>query len=165
MTQEFMLYNFQESSQASDWQIVNDGVMGGRSQSKMQLNAEGNGVFSGKVSLENNGGFASIRHRIEVNNMQEHAFVNLKVRGKPSTYQFRLKRNTNEAHSYIQEFQITSEWNTVQLKLSSFYPRFRGRSLNLSNFDANEIQEMAILIGNKAEENFELEIDNIYLSN
>ena len=43
------------------WGIVNDGVMGGISQSNIYLNEVDNIIFAGNVSLENNGGFASIR--------------------------------------------------------------------------------------------------------
>jgi hypothetical protein len=59
---------------------------------------------------------------------------------------------------------VTSEWNTVRLKLSDFYPRFRGRSLNLPNFEADSIEEIALLIGNKKKEVFKSEIDKVYLS-
>ena len=42
-------------------------------------------------------------------------------------------------------------------------PTYRGRSLNIPNFSANEIQEVRFLIGNKRAENFRLEIDKIVL--
>ena len=43
------------------------------------------------------------------------------------------------------------------------YPSFRGRRLNKSNFSDDKIQEIAFLIGNKKEENFQLLIDKIDL--
>jgi hypothetical protein len=164
MAQDFTIYNFNSSQDLNDWQIVNDGVMGGLSQSSINLDEEGNAVFTGQISLENNGGFASVRHETDITGVQKYSYINLKVKGKPSTYQFRIKKNEGETHSYIQEFEVTSEWETVQLKLSSFYPRYRGRSLNLPNFEANVIREVAILIGNGKKEEFKLEIDKIYLS-
>lgn len=164
MAQDFTIYDFTTSQDLKDWQIVNDGVMGGLSQSSISLGEEGNAVFAGNVSLENNGGFASVRHETNISNVQNYSHVNLRVKGKPSTYQFRIKKSQNDSHSYIQEFKVTSEWQTIQLKLSSFYPRFRGRSLNLSDFEADVIREVAILIGNGKKEEFKLEIDKIYLS-
>jgi len=140
--------------------------MGGVSKSDIMRSASGNGLFKGYVSLENNGGFASVRYEKSIKNVQGYQYVKLRVKGKPSIYQFRLKKNKREeVHSYVQEFDVTSEWQTVRLKLSDFYPRFRGRSLNLPNFNADKIEEVAILIGNKRKEEFELEIDSIYLSN
>lgn len=165
MAQNLSIYDFKTDQNISDWRLVNDGVMGGVSQSSIELNESGNAVFSGEISLDNNGGFASVRHEKTIKNVQEYSYVNLRVKGKPSTYQFRLKKNKREeAHSYIHEFDVTSEWKTVKLNLSNFYPRYRGRTLNLPNFEADVIEEIAFLIGNKKEENFQLEIDNIYLS-
>ena len=42
-------------------------------------------------------------------------------------------------------------------------PRFRGRYLNMDNYDGEEISEIAFLISNKTEEPFQLEIDIISL--
>jgi hypothetical protein len=36
--------------------------MGGKSSSNISLNKDGFGVFNGTISLENNGGFSSVRH-------------------------------------------------------------------------------------------------------
>ena len=41
-----------------NWNIVNDDVMGGISRSSLSMNDENNLIFSGYLSLENNGGFA-----------------------------------------------------------------------------------------------------------
>lgn len=165
MAQDQLIYNFETNQNLKDWNIVNDGVMGGLSESSIQLNKKGNAVFSGEISLENNGGFASVRHQTEIENVQNYQYVNLKVKGESSTYQFRIKKNkAEEVHSYVKEFEVTSEWKTLRLKLSDFHPKYRGRRLNLPNFNADIIQEIAILIGNKKVEKFQIEIDKIYLS-
>ena len=57
------LHQFDSTSQASQWQIVNDGVMGGRSTSGATITQAGTLQFSGNISLANNGGFASVRSR------------------------------------------------------------------------------------------------------
>jgi len=43
------------------------------------------------------------------------------------------------------------------------YPAFRGRKLELPNFSESTIEEIAFLIGNKKNEDFELLIDSITL--
>lgn len=164
MMQELIIYNFDSKDDLKDWTIVNDGVMGGVSQSSIQLNDEGNAVFRGEISLDNNGGFASVRRRTNINTVQNYKFVNLRVRGRVSTYQFRIKQSVQDSYSYVHKFELTPEWRTVQLPLSAFYPRFRGQNLDLPHFEANVIEEIAFLIGNKKEEHFELEIEKIYLS-
>ena len=54
-----VLVDFSPST-TTEWRVVNDGVMGGLSSSTMSATEVGTGVFSGRLSLENNGGFASI---------------------------------------------------------------------------------------------------------
>ena len=44
-----------------EWAIVNDNVMGGRSEATINWDKQGAMVWSGYLSLENNGGFVSIR--------------------------------------------------------------------------------------------------------
>ena len=60
-----MIFEFKKDSNLRQWQVVNDAVMGGRSNGTLELNEHGNGVFKGDVSIENNGGFSSIQLRLE----------------------------------------------------------------------------------------------------
>lgn len=62
-------------------------------------------------------------------------------------------------------FEVTPTWKTIKLEISEFYPTYRGRSLDLPNFEAMSIEEVTFLIGNKVVEEFKLEIDKIFLSN
>jgi monofunctional biosynthetic peptidoglycan transglycosylase len=55
-----IVFDFSTASHAAGWQIVNDAVMGGVSDGEFRL-AKGVAIFSGNISLENNGGFASVR--------------------------------------------------------------------------------------------------------
>jgi hypothetical protein len=60
-----MLYDFSQNSSLSDWLVVDDVVMGGRSNGQFFIDDAGNGVFEGEISLENNGGFSSLRHPLK----------------------------------------------------------------------------------------------------
>jgi hypothetical protein len=55
------LFDFTTDVNMDRWAVMNDGVMGGLSKGKLEVTAEGHGRFSGTVSLENYGGFTSIR--------------------------------------------------------------------------------------------------------
>jgi hypothetical protein len=55
------LLKFDQPGEAKQWRIVNDDVMGGMSQSSFAQTPEGRAIFKGEVSLENYGGFASVR--------------------------------------------------------------------------------------------------------
>ena len=61
MKNELILFDFELSGEANKWLVVNDGVMGGLSQSEVILSGSNTAVFQGTISLENNGGFASTR--------------------------------------------------------------------------------------------------------
>ncbi|WP_111609790.1 CIA30 family protein [Algoriphagus yeomjeoni] len=157
-----MLYQFDKNSSASDWRIVDDVVMGGRSDGSFRINEEGNGVFEGSVSLENNGGFSSVRHRATFQ-VQGQKTIKIRLKGDGSNYQFRVKADTNDRHSYIADFQTSGDWQTVEIQLSAMYPAFRGRNLSIPNFNQAKIEEIAFLIGNKKAQTFRLEIKSIEL--
>lgn len=54
------LIHFDDSAGEPRWVAVNDGVMGGRSTGGPEV-AAGQLRFTGVLSLENNGGFSSVR--------------------------------------------------------------------------------------------------------
>ena len=58
-----VLFAFDKAEAASQWQTINDGVMGGRSDGRYKMNKDDNMEFFGTLSLDNNGGFASVRCR------------------------------------------------------------------------------------------------------
>ena len=55
------LFDFSKPDAAQAWQPVNDGVMGGVSDGRFKITDQGTMEFFGTLSLENNGGFASVR--------------------------------------------------------------------------------------------------------
>ena len=61
-----MLYDFSSEGAVEEWISINDVVMGGISTGGLERTPEGTAVFSGNVSLERNGGFASVRSRPRV---------------------------------------------------------------------------------------------------
>ena len=67
-----VLVDFADAT-APDWFVVNDDVMGGVSSSTMQVTQEGTGVFAGRLSLANNGGFASVRTAMAPNDLADFA--------------------------------------------------------------------------------------------
>ena len=157
-----LLVDFNLNSDISNWQTVDDVVMGGKSKGHFKINKEGFGEFYGKVSLENNGGFSSLRHRFSLMEVQGFKEVVLRVKGDGKKYQFRIKDKTSNYHSFIASFQTNGEWQTIKITLSEMYPAFRGRNLSIGNFSSQNIEEIAFLIGNKTAEKFKLEIDKIY---
>jgi len=157
------LFNFTIDSDLSNWYVVNDGVMGGVSESSLKINKDGHAVFSGTIRLENNGGFASIRHNFDAITVSEETALHIKLKGDGKSYQFRVKDKSNTYYSYVFTAETSGDWETVIIPLKDMKPQFRGRKLRLNNFDKDTISEFAILIGNKKKESFELLLDCIEL--
>jgi NADH dehydrogenase [ubiquinone] 1 alpha subcomplex assembly factor 1 len=157
------IYTFSTQTNIKEWRIVNDDVMGGRSNSFLKISDAGNGQFLGHVSLANNGGFASIQLNTHVKLAEENKFVVLRVKGDGKRYELRLKGNTSQSESYVHPFSTSGEWQTLKLAISEFYPQFRGRKLNIPNFNFENIEQLSFLIANSQEEDFELLIDWIGL--
>lgn len=161
--QSFLLFDFNDHADISSWQVVNDNVMGGRSLAIFVLNDKGHGVFEGIVSLENNGGFSSVRHRFDAITNKQYQNVAIRLKGDGKRYQFRIKSTLDQKHSYVAYFETSGAWQTVILPLQTLYPTFRGQKLDLPNFDGENLSEIAVLIGNKKAEAFHLEMDWIRL--
>ena len=163
MQSALVLYDFKKEGNPGGWTVVNDVVMGGRSDAYIKMNREGNAVFSGHVSLENNGGFASVRLRLSPVDVSGFKTLVLRVRGASERYQMRCKTNWGDPQSYIAWFDTSGQWQEVRILLKEMVPTFRGSRLDMPDYPAEELSEIAILIGNKKEQDFSLEIERIWL--
>ena len=156
-----VLFDFNKESDLSNWMVVDDVVMGGRSNGDFNINEAGHGVFQGKVSLENNGGFSSVRYNFNQKNVEGLSKMVIRLKGDGKAYQFRVKSSRYDRHSYIYTFQTTGEWEEIEVPLSEMKPGFRGMQLSIPNFPGKVMEEIAFLISNKKAETFILEIDKI----
>lgn len=155
------LVDFKENPSTKNWYVVDDVVMGGRSSGSFSLSEEGYGQFSGAVSLENNGGFSSVKYDMETVNVKPTNTVRLRLKGDGNAYQFRVKDKRRHRYSYITSFETTGEWQTLEFRLSDLHPTFRGRKVALPNFDQDTIEELRFLIGNKKPQEFELLVESV----
>jgi hypothetical protein len=156
-----MIYDFDKNASAKEWRIIDDRVMGGVSLGGFSIDADGHGVFQGSVSTENNGGFSSVRYQFDKLATTKNSKVILRLKGDGKDYQFRIKDKYNNYFSYITTFKTSGEWQTVEIKLADLYPSFRGRKLDMPNFEAASFEEIVFLIGNKKNESFKLMLDKI----
>jgi hypothetical protein len=158
-----VIFDFNKKSNLQNWVIVDDVVMGGESSGSFKLNDDGFGVFKGSISLDNNGGFSSLRHRFPKIEIDDNTQIVIKLKGDGKNYQFRIKSNSGDYYSYILPFLTSGEWQEIIIPLKEMYPSFRGRRLDQPNFSDDAIEEVTFLIGNKKNENFKLLLDTIEL--
>ena len=160
-----IIYDFNNQSNLSNWVVVNDDVMGGISSCEMSVDMDGNGVFEGQISTANNGGFSSIRLKLDRVEVKEDAYFQIKLKGDNKNYQLRIKTNERDYYSYVIPFKTSTEWETITIALNDMYPSFRGRKLAMDNFRDDYFEQITFLIGNKKNETFRLIIDSIVLFN
>ena len=161
LVQSQLIFDFNYTAPVNDWTVVDDVVMGGRSTGQFKIDSEGHGVYSGNVSLENNGGFSSLRYQFEKIPTHENSKIVIRLKGDGKQYQFRVKSNRNTYYSYTTTFKTSGDWENIIIDLKDMYPSFRGRTLNMPHFNENSIEELVFLIGNKKNESFELVLDRI----
>ncbi|MEZ6034030.1 MAG: CIA30 family protein [Planctomycetaceae bacterium] len=156
-----VLFNFENTEAAKQWQTVNDGVMGGRSDGQFKLTANKTMQFFGTLSLENNGGFASIRTRPTNLQLRQGDKLIVRVRGDGRTYSFNLhvpRRQT--AFSYRADFETRKdEWIDAEIPLDKFEATSFGQVVQNQTLDPAEVNGLGILLGGKKAGPFRLEVE------
>ena len=158
---ERLLFAFEESDADAQWQTTNDGVMGGRSDGRFTINEEKNMEFFGTLSLENNGGFASVRSRGSNLGLEKGDSIVARVRGDGREYSLNLYTPTRRmAFSYRAKFRTQKdEWIEVRIPLEKFEATSFGRVVRNRPLDPREVNGLGILLGDKKAGPFQLEID------
>ncbi len=160
MNSDTNILNFSQDH-PHQWYAVNDGVMGGLSSSAMKVTGNGTGEFSGILSLENNGGFASVRTALPFVNFSSFSGVEFQVKGDDRQYQLRFRTdNRFDGVSYRAAFTAPAgQWTTVHLAFEDFEPVFRGRiQNNYPPLDTEALQQLIFMLADKNPGPFKLEI-------
>jgi NADH dehydrogenase [ubiquinone] 1 alpha subcomplex assembly factor 1 len=158
------LLDFDDPADAALWRPVDDVVMGGVSRSGFEQAQSGVARFHGNVSLENSGGFASVRTPArDWDTAGAQAFL-LRVRGDGKTYKFTVR--TGDGSDGIQ-YQLrfaapAGEWSDVRLPVSEFVATFRGRKLPFApSLDAAQVRALGLMISDRQAGAFELLVDRV----
>ena len=138
--------------------------MGGISVSRIDYDSHGHAVFSGIVSFANNGGFASVRCRVIAPCRNRITAYALTVRGDGKTYKLSLRVAPEfDGVSYQAKFQAApDDWLRIQLPLTDFVPTWRGRPVpDAPILDTTKVQQIGLLIADRQEGPFRMEIQSI----
>ncbi len=158
---EVPLFAFASPDAAAEWQAVNDGVMGGVSDGRFRMTDRQTLEFSGTLSLENNGGFASVRSRPRSLGLQTGDTLVARVRGDGREYQFNLYGSgRSRAFSYRAPVQTRAgEWIEVAVPLDRFEATSFGRVLRGADpVDPRNVLSVGFLLAEKAPGPFVLEV-------
>jgi hypothetical protein len=161
---EQVIIDFSAGGDRGSWRVINDGVMGGLSQSEFLSDGDSAGVFRGGVSLENNGGFASVRTVPGDYGLGEFDGISLRVIGDGKLYSFRLRTDDRfDGVAWQSIFETRADtWVTVNLPFSEFEATWRGRRVpDAPALEPGRIRQLGFLIADKQAGTFRLEVGRI----
>ena len=155
------LIDFGNLPEGLEMQITDDGVMGGLSKGNIRLTDRGTALFSGTLSLENNGGFSSLRMAGGDWNLEGWKGIVLKVKGDGRSYDLRMttdERFRGSAVSFRGRFPtVEGEWITVKVPFDQLRAGWRGRQLD-TPFDPSKIEGIGVILADKKPGAFALEM-------
>ena len=159
-----VLFDFSDPHAVTAWHPINDGVMGGVSSSQLRHEPTGHAVFTGQVSLDNNGGFASVRCRPgELGRAGVAAYL-LRVCGDGKRYKLNLRTDDGfDGINYQLQFDPPAgRWTTCRLARADFLATWRGQRVpDAAPLDTAKVRQIGLLIADRQQGPFELAIQSI----
>ncbi|MCX5896143.1 MAG: CIA30 family protein [Proteobacteria bacterium] len=159
---EKTIFSFSDPKAVEQWRPINDVVMGGVSQSTFKASGRGAALFTGIVSLENFGGFASASSRPADHDLSGCQGVAMRIKGDGKRYKCNIKTDTVfTGFSYQSPFNTgNGVWTVIKFPFNTFVPTFRGSAVsNAEPIDPKKVKSFGFLIADKQEGPFRLEID------
>ena len=159
-----LLFDFESAGSVADWSAIDDGVMGGISRSRLRHDPAGHAVFEGMVSLERNGGFASIRSRPL--DLGAPAAADYLIELCSDGKRYKLNLRTDDAFDGVNYQGVfdapAGTWTTVRLPVLLFRPTFRGRSVpGAAPLDPARVRQMGFMIADRQAGPFALALRSI----
>jgi monofunctional biosynthetic peptidoglycan transglycosylase len=154
------LFDFGDPDRAGGFAPVDDAVMGGRSRSSAVLDG-GALRFEGEVSLEDGGGFASIRSAPAPLDLSGAAGLALRVRGDGKRYKVNLRTDDAlDGVTWQAAFETaTGGWEVILLPFEGFAPMVRGRPAPAAGpLQPGRIRTVGLLISDRQAGPFRLEL-------
>ena len=150
--------NVSVGMEVAPWQTINDGVMGGLSAGVLMSTDHGL-RFQGHLSLENNGGFTSVR-RLFSGELKDACGVRLRIRGDGHRFQFLVRMNDcPDGRVWRAMIETDGSWQDVKLFFKNFVAAFRGKPIpDEAPMNPRGITGIGFLISDRQEGRFEIDI-------
>jgi hypothetical protein len=154
------LFAFDRANEA-EWDVVNDGVMGGHSAGFVSV-AEGTLRFTGTLVTQD-GGFTSVRARRDIDLTGQEG-IELRVRGSGRQFEVEIDDGTRTYGRTISRrapIATTAEWTLVRVPFSALRSTIFGRAVNAAPLDLARIRGVGLYIADGKDGTFRLEVDYI----
>jgi hypothetical protein len=161
------LFDFSDPRSVDAWRAIDDRVMGGVSRSRLRHDQAGHAVFEGEVSLDRNGGFASLRSSPGERGQAGATTCLIEARGDAKHFKLSLLTDDGfDSINYQASFTTMGhDWQTISLPLSAFRASFRGRDMpGAPALDPASIRQVGLLIAGRQAGPFALDIRRIGLA-
>lgn len=158
------LFNFDTPETGKAWVNINDNVMGGVSDGKFKITPEKTLLFYGNLSLDNNGGFASVRSLPAKLGLKRTDSISFKAKGDGREYTINLYTNKRlTAFSYRASFLTKkNEWAEFSFPLEKFVATSFGKIIqNAPPINPDEIESLGFMLGDKKAGGFQVEIKSL----
>lgn len=156
--------DFGQETGGQNWQIVNDGVMGGLSEGRVEMMEE-TLIFKGKVSLKNNGGFTSLRGPFEDYNLSNFETMTIKYKSTGQNIAFRMELHERWFMPYFKKGlpETNNEWQTITVPLTEFQEYRVGSATGkkMSPKELADVIRLGFITNSKKATAFEFEVDFI----
>lgn len=155
---------FDHPGSVTQWLAVDDRVMGGVSSSRMRYDPDGHTAFEGTVSLAQGGGFASVRTQTDSLQAAGIQGYLIDLCGDGKRYKLSLRTDTRfNGITYQATFEAPAgQWQTINLPVGAFVPRFRGRAVpDAPTFTPEAVCQVGLMISDKQAGPFALAIRSI----
>lgn len=153
------------ADRVQDWVKISDNVMGGVTTSRLEY-TDNSMVLSGNISLDNYGGFSSVKTRFKNFDLSEFNGLRVRFRSTNQRFAFTLEDSRNWTQpNYKGEFLHSKEntWTETTIYFKDFKEyqigEPTGEKLNLASL--KDIIRLGIITTEKKEGPFSLEVDYI----
>ncbi|MCA9837113.1 MAG: CIA30 family protein [Trueperaceae bacterium] len=155
------LFEFKSAKSVENWLSQDDPVMGGKSNSRLRFLAPGHVQFEGRVSLENNGGFAQVKYDKTSFDLSAFSGLELRALGDRKNYQLRLTTTENKT-VYTQRFLANENWHEHRLAFTDFKATYRGEALpDAPPLDTANIRSLGLMLSDKQAGEFCLMVSSL----
>jgi hypothetical protein len=143
------------------WSCVNDGVMGGVSQSEAVIDDHQYLQWYGHVSLARNGGFASVRHHFAGVDLHAYSGFCLLLKGDGKMYKLNLGNQLSSGSPRFQaRFKAYEQYHLVYIPFSCLAASVRGTPVS-ATFDPAKLSLLGFLIADAQAGPFHLTVQRI----
>lgn len=153
-----LIFDFTEEDIEGKWIVVNDNVMGGRSEGGYSFR-KNRLIFSGNTNT-NGGGFSSIRTNLTNFYLGDRTGLHIRFKGDGRTYKLGV-RIEGKSVSYRSNFTSGNGWQEVRVPFNEMDVSWRGRPLSKEEHPLikSKIRSIEFMIYDKQDGPFKLQVD------